>query len=228
MEGVKLDAKKRTETGKGPCRRLRSSGLIPSIMYGHKDIINLVLNQHEFGKLTHHITKSTIINLNVEGKVYDVLIKDYEKDYIKDKFIHIDFFELQKDKAAIFFIPVICKGTPLGVKDGGTLVKHLTEIKVECLPGDIVANFEFDVNELNIGDSIHIGDIKFDSKFKILTNSEEVIVFVAGKEKEEEIPVEAAAVEGEVAVEGEAAAASATAAPGTAPAADKEQKKDQK
>jgi len=183
MEGVKLEAKKRTETGKGPCRRLRSKGLIPSIMYGHKDIINLVLNQHEFGKLTHHITKSTIINLNVEGKVYDVLIKDYEKDYIKDKFIHIDFFELQKDKTAIFFIPVNCTGSSAGVKEGGTLVKHLTEIKVECLPKDIVDHFDFDVTELNIGDSIHIGDVKFDSKFKILTNPEEVIVFVAGKEK---------------------------------------------
>ena len=67
--------------------------------------INILIDEHTFNNLSHHITKATVIDLQVEGKSYEVLIKDYEKDYIKDQFVHIDFYELKKGKPAHFNIP---------------------------------------------------------------------------------------------------------------------------
>lgn len=207
METAKLTAKKRTEIGKEYAKRYRREGFIPSIIYGQGQNINILVNQKDFNKLTHHITKSTVINLDLEGKNFDVLIKEYERDYLKDNFIHIDFYELNKDKVAVFKIPFRLAGNPMGVREGGILVKHLIEVTVECLPKDAVSSIEVNIEPLNIGDSIHIRDLKFDEKLKVLSHGDEVIVHISGKEKDLDVQaVETEAVAGE-AVAGEAAAA---------------------
>lgn len=191
---VELKAIKRKETGKTANKRIRKQGFIPAIIYGQKENLNIMINHSEFIKLVHHITKSTIINLKLEDKNLDVLIKDYDKDYITDKYIHIDFYELAKDTTAVFSIPLHFIGTPIGVKEGGILVKHLTELKVECLPKDIVPQFDIDVSNLKIGNSLHVKDLPIDkNKYKIVTHLDIVVVHISGVEKEEAPTEEAAA-----------------------------------
>lgn len=218
MAVVKLDAKVRKEIGKSASKRVRKEGYIPSVVYGQENNLNIVINQRDFIKLTHHITKSTIINLNIDGKSIEVLVKDYDKDYMTDKFIHIDFYELKKDTVAVFSIPLHFVGNPIGVREGGILVKHLTEIKVECLPKDIVNQFDIDVTNLNIGDSLHVRDLGIDkSKYKLVTHLEDVVVHVSGSEKEE-VPVSAEAA-------GEAATAATAATTASSATAEKSEEK---
>ncbi len=204
---VEINAIKRDKIGKEANKQYKREGKIPCILYGQGTNINLLINNDEFEKLRSLITKSTIIDLKLDGKKYDVLIKDYDKDHIKNKFIHIDFYELKAGKSVHVKIPLKFIGNPIGVREGGILEKHLVELEIECLPNDIISNFEINIENIPMNGSLHVKEVTFDSKYKILTHPDEVLVHVSGKIKEEveEKPVAEAVteevVEGEVKTE---------------------------
>lgn len=183
---VNFEAQLRNETGKGPSKRYRRKGLIPSIIYGQGTNTNILIESNSFNKIASKITKSTVINLKVESKNYEVFIKDFQKDYMIDKFLHVDFYELKKGKPVHCSIPFNLVGNPVGLREGGILEKHLVQVEIECLPKDVVASIDVDISGLNINQTIHVSDIKFDDKHKVLTNLEEVIVHMSGKSKGEE------------------------------------------
>jgi large subunit ribosomal protein L25 len=190
MEAVKIDAKKREVTGK-KVRRYRREGQIPSIMYGQGNNINLLIDGHTFLKTVGGLTKSTLINLNVEGKEYDVLIKDYDYDHIKEQFTHLDFFELKKGSTLHTTIQVEFTGNAIGLREGGVIEKHLTNVEIECLPKDIIPYIELDITGMNIGDTMYVRDLDFDEKkYRIISHEDEVIVHVAGKMSEVEVETE--------------------------------------
>ncbi|MCK4799320.1 MAG: 50S ribosomal protein L25 [Spirochaetes bacterium] len=136
-------------------------------------------------KLYPRLTKSTVINLKLDKNQYEVLIKDYEKDYIKDKFIHIDFYELKKGKPVHSFIPLNLIGNAIGIREGGILEKHLVELEIECLPKDIVSHLDVNIENMKINDTLHVRDLKIDKKHKMLSHIDEVIVHITGKIAEE-------------------------------------------
>jgi len=197
MEAVLLEAKIRDNFGKGPSKKYRKEGFIPSTIYGQGSNINILIKKNVFNKLSHKITKSTVINLKLNDKTYDVLIKDYHKDYLKDDFYHIDFYELKTGKLVHFKIPLNFIGNAVGIKEGGMLEKHLVELEVECLPKDIIASYDINIENMKINDTLHVSDLNLDSKYKILSHQDEVIAHITGK-KEEEIEEEAVAAEVEV------------------------------
>ena len=209
MATVQIEASKRDKTKKRACLSYRKQGLIPSVIYGSKENINILIDKAKFNKLFSKITRSTLIDLTVDSKNHEVIIKDYQKDYLNDNFIHIDFFELQKDKPIHFSIPFNFIGIPAGVREGGILVKQLIKVEVECFSKDVVAQIDVNVEQLNVNDTLHIKDITFDPKYKILSNLQDVIVHVSGKKAEEE---EVVKVEAEAGAEVPAAAATEEAA----------------
>jgi large subunit ribosomal protein L25 len=109
--------------------------------------------------------------------------------------IHVDFNEISLTKEIKVEVPVVSKGESIGVKqEGGSLEHILWKIEVECLPTDIPKEIEIDVSALKIGDSIHIKDIAFPPKVKVITDLNAIVLSVAAPMKEE---VAAAPVEGE-------------------------------
>lgn len=225
MNVYEIEAKTRDNYKKGPSKKYRNEGLIPSIIYGQAENKNILINKIEFGKLSHTLTKSTIIKLKLDGKVFDVLVKDYQKNYIRDEYTHIDFYELKAGKTLHSKIALNFVGAPIGVKEGGVLEKHLTELDVECLPKDIVPFIDINVDHLKIGDALHVKDIQLDERYKILSHPDEVLVHISGKMAEEE---EVVKVEAEAAVigEGEEGAVEGAAVEGTEEK--KEEKKEKK
>lgn len=211
MSVYEIEAKIRDKYKKGPSKQYRDQGLIPSIIYGQSENRNILINRIEFGKLSQTLTKSTIIKIKLDGKVFDVLVKDYQKNYIKDEYTHIDFYELKAGKSLHSKIAVHFIGTPVGVKEGGVLEKHMTNIEVECLPKDIVPFIEVNVDHLKVGDALHVEDVKLDERYKILSHPDEVLVHISGKMAEEE---EIVKVEAEAAVAGEEGAVEGVAAEG--------------
>lgn len=201
LAGYQRTSKKKTET-----RRLRKEGMIPAVIYGHSEPVSISISAHEFEKKFHSVSENTIINLNVEeDKKYDVLVKDYQEDMIKNRILHIDFYEIERGKILRTHVPVHLEGVPQGVREGGIIENQLHEVEIECLPKDIPEFFTLDISALQVGDALHVSDIPVSESVKILTPVEQSIVVITTMKVSLTETEEGEATEGEA--EGEEAAA---------------------
>ncbi len=186
MEQKTLTVKRRVAGGKGPARRLRQAGNIPAVIYGHRDPVVISIDEREFHREFKTVSESTIITIHVDGDDYDVLIKDYTENLVTGKITHIDFYEIERGKILRTHVGVHITGVSPGVRTGGILEQPLHEIEVECLPKDIPQGIDVDISTLDIGDSIHVGDLEVPPDVKYLTNPDQVVVLVAHQRAEVE------------------------------------------
>ena len=152
----------RKDSGKGAARTHRREGRIPAILYGHgEDSISLTIDYNEFDRLVHAVSiENTIIDLDVDGGRYKVLVREVQRHPYRGEPLHVDFFHVAMDEKLHVEIPIILVGNPEGVKNkGGVLDHQLRELEVFCLPGNIPEKIEVDVSELDVGDSIHVRDL---------------------------------------------------------------------
>jgi len=158
-----LRAERRRVTGTGAARQLRRAGSVPAVVYGHGDESTaLTLDAHEFERLLARVrAATTVIELDVEGgDKQQVLIWDIQRHPYRADVLHVDFFHIRADETIKISIPVHLEGEPHGVTMmGGILQQSRHTIEVECLPTDIPDSFTVDVSALDIGDSIHVGDL---------------------------------------------------------------------
>ncbi|UCD70618.1 MAG: 50S ribosomal protein L25 [Syntrophobacterales bacterium] len=215
MPRPKLLAKLRTQFGKEASKKLRQKGQAPAICYGPKtDPVPLTIDPKELMK-TIQMGENVLIDLMIQdGKKAAqkvVVVRDLQIDPIKDQCIHADLFEVVMDEEISVEVPIVLVGKPEGVKMGGVLEQITREITMECLPGDIPQNIEVDVRHLEIGDTIHIGDIQLE-KGKALVDPTTTLAtvvpptvekVVVEEEVEEEIAEVEEAEEGAEEVEGE-------------------------
>jgi len=186
MENKTLSVALRTEFGKGPSRRSRSEGKIPAVIYGVHENKSITVDKREFSKKFKRISANTIISLDFGKEKYDVLIKDYQANIIKETIDHIDFLEIEKGKLLKTYVPVVLSGNAPGVKEGGILVQKVSEVEVECLPKDIPEQILVDIDNLEIGHSIHVGEISDIKGVTVLLNTE-ITVAVVNHPKSEEV-----------------------------------------
>lgn len=201
MEEIILEVQPREEIGKNKVKDLRGKGFIPAVIYaqGKKSSPIKVAHRQLWQLIHQHRLESMVINLKMQDaqkqKGRACLIKEIQYDPVKGDIIHVDFNEVSLTKAIKVNVPVVAKGEPIGVKqEGGSLEHILWEIEVECLPTDIPRDIEVDVSLLKIGDAVHIKDITFPSKIKVLNALEAIVFSVTAPIKEEAV---APAVEGE-------------------------------
>ena len=178
MEHKTLTVELRKDFGKGPSRRFRGEGKIPAVIYGVKDNKSITIDAREFGRKFKTISENTIITLDFGKESCDVLIKDYQDNIIKSTIEHVDFMEIEKGKLLKTHVPVILTGNSPGVKEGGVLVQKINEVEVECLPKDIPSDIEVNLDNLEIGHSIHVSDIPAAKGVTMLVNPELTIVVV--------------------------------------------------
>ncbi|WP_096087528.1 50S ribosomal protein L25/general stress protein Ctc [Agaribacterium haliotis] len=164
-EDFKLDAQARDDSGKGASRRLRrEAGLVPAIVYGGKKKPQNI--SVEYKELIKHLENeafySHIIELNIDGKSEDVILKDLQRHPSKVEIYHADFFRVSKTKKLKMNVPLhfINEDTSVGVKQQGGIVNHLiTELEVSCLPANIPEFIEVDLAEVEVGQTVHISDL---------------------------------------------------------------------
>lgn len=154
-----LTAVVRERVGKTSSRQLRQDGKIPAVVYGNGQPIHIVLNEREFNKEFKHLSESTIIDLNIGGKVRKVLVKDYQDDILKNKILHLDFLEIDQSKSIRTHVPFHVVGTAIGQKEGGILELIAHSIEIDCLPQDLPASIDIDVSALALGQTIHLRDL---------------------------------------------------------------------
>lgn len=182
-----LDIQLREETGKEAAKKLRRHGFIPAVLYGHKGNKILSVKAIEFSRIFEEIGEHSIVTINIDGKEEtEVIVKDFQLDPVMKNVIHIDFLEFEKGKLLRTEIPIKITGTSKGVKKGGILEAFVRDLEVECMPRNIPDFITLDIEELEIGDSLHVKDIKFDEKIKVLSNPDQVVVTVGMPTKIEE------------------------------------------
>jgi large subunit ribosomal protein L25 len=199
MEEIFLDAQIREGMGRAKVKDLRDAGFIPAVVYSEGKISKpLKVSRSQLVRLVHqHRLENAVINLRIKDdgkeKTKSCLIKEIQYHPVKEDIIHVDFNEISLTKVIKINVPVVAKGDPIGVKqEGGSLEHILWEIEVECLPVDIPKEIEVDVSNLKIGDSVHVKDIAFPPKVKVLNGPETILLSVAAPIKEEvlAVPVE--------------------------------------
>jgi large subunit ribosomal protein L25 len=194
---------------------------LPCIVYdSNGKSFPIQIERHNFELfLRNRQGQNFILDLDIEGdKAHKVLLKDAQRDPIKNYLLHADFLEISMTHKLKISIPVRLIGESIGVtQQEGVMEQLLRSVDVECLPGDIVKEFTLDVSNLSIGNKLCVRDIQADPKLTILTGPEITVVSVQLPHVEVEKPAEEAvegAVEGQPAAEGTEAAAAETAEPG--------------
>lgn len=189
MEQIAINATKRQVNGK-KVNALRRAGKLPGVLYGYNlENQQIEVDERDFSKAFKKAGESTIVNLVVDGKTTPVLIHEVQNHYLNDHPIHVDFYAVNMSEKIKVKIPLHFVGESQAVKAlGGTLVKNLAEVEVECLPADLPHAIEVDISSLNtFEDAVRISDLKVSDKVSILGNPEEVAVNVAPPRSEEEM-----------------------------------------
>jgi len=193
MEQTTLDVQTRKETGSAAVRRLRHSGMVPAVIYGHKEgAVPVSLKIEDAQNVVAHRIK--MVMLTVGGKAEQVLVKDVQFDTFGENVLHLDFERIAMDEIIEVECPVEMTGTAKGVAAGGVLEHPVTDLKVSCLPSNIPEAIKISVSDLEIGDSILVRDIKPPEGVTILTEPDAVLVAIRPPliVEEEEAPEEAA------------------------------------
>ena len=200
MERVSITAEKREEQGKGVARSLRRAGMVPAVVYREGKAQMIKLSKKDLTRLINSVAgEQVMVDLQfADGEKKLALLKDYQKDPIRGELLHSDFFEVSLTEEVRITIHVATVGEPIGVKrDAGILQHTLRDIEIECLPDRIPGKIEVDISKLEIGQSVHVSDLKFEEGIKVLTDPGDVIVTVIAPVVEEVAPAaaEAAPVE---------------------------------
>jgi large subunit ribosomal protein L25 len=192
MASAQLSATPRDGTGKGAARTLRASGRIPGVIYGHgRKPQPLAIDNRELEKLLSKISaESTVIELSLDGKSTQTLIREIQRHPFKRQILHVDFQELVAGEKITVRLPIVLTGVPDGVRqDGGVLDQTLRELEVEVDPADIPNHIEIDVTLLKIGESIHVRDIKLAEGVEVVTDADSSVCVVSAPRAVVETPV---------------------------------------
>lgn len=226
MELLELNADIRQKTGNGPARGLRRAGKIPAILYGPGTTpvpISIDVKGFELAlKKSKTRMRQSVFNLAIQGETTTnrcAMVKELQRHPLTGAFLHADFYEIAMDRKVNVKVPVVAKGIAKGIDLGGMLQVIRREIELRCFPNEIPESVEIDVTELNVGDAIHIKDLKLEGNVEITEDADFTILTLLGKKGEKE----------ETAVEGEGEAAAAeTAEPKKAEPKKSESKKESK
>ena len=196
MERVVLKATKRDVTGK-QVKALRREGQLPAVIYGrHVEPIKIMMEAHMAALALAKLTSSSLVMIDVDGTEYPALVREKQRNYIKNTLLHVDFLAVNLKEKIRTQVRIEITGLSLAVKDfNAVLVNHLNRLEVECLPTDLPERIVVSLDALKqVGDAIHVRDIAAIDNVRFLDDPDEMIIVATyAKEEEEAAPVAAAA-----------------------------------
>ncbi len=188
---VQLNAQARSESN-GKANNIRHAGFIPAVIYGFgKENKNIKVKKHDFEKVFAIAGEFNLVDLSIgEAEPIKVIIKDVQRNSLNDGIIHIDFYQVDMSKKITTEIPLNFIGEAKAVKElGGTLVKNMDAVEVECLPGDLVSSIDVDISKLEIFDQfIRLHDLVLPKGIVLAQETNEAVVGVVETKIEEEAP----------------------------------------
>jgi large subunit ribosomal protein L25 len=206
MKTVSMSGSLRENVGKKDAKKNRREGKVPCVIYGGKEQIHFLTDEKAFSKIIF-TPEVYILKINVGNKEFNAIIQDIQYHPVTDRVLHADFLEIVPGRKVTIAIPVKVEGVAPGVLKGGKLVKKLRKLKVQGLPEDFPDFIVINIDELNIGDSIKVKEVKFE-KLEFLDTPTAVIISVKtarGATAEEEAEDAAAAAKSALAADASAA-----------------------
>ncbi len=170
-EAFSVNAQARSDEGKGASRRLRHQGLIPGIVYGGSkkpEMITLV-HQDMLLHLENEAFYSSILTLNIDKKKQQVILKDLQRHPARPFVLHADFQRVSATQTLKTRIPIHFVGEDVapGLKAGGGVSYHITDVEISCLPKDLPEFLQIDISGMEIGDSVHLSEIELPAGVEI-------------------------------------------------------------
>ncbi len=197
MKSVALNAFVRSQSGRTEVKKLRNAGRVPATIYGRQTKPeNLELIARELSDLINHsASENILVDLAVDKKKRLALVQEVQHHPLSGKVLHVDFHEVAENETVTVMVPVETTGEAVGVKTGGGVLEHITfKLKVRALPKNLPEQILIDVSALEVGKSIHLGEIKAPEGVEIIGKKSTTVVAVAMPKTEvEEAPAEGAA-----------------------------------
>jgi large subunit ribosomal protein L25 len=213
-----LQAEVRTQSGTGAVKRMRKAGNIPAALYGRKvKPSSIQVHGKSFAKLlAGSASDNILVSLKIAGEDQLALVQEVQHDYLRGGILHIDFHAVAADEEIHANVPVVMVGEAKGQKQGGMMEAIHHEIEVRCLPKDLPESIEIDVTHLEVGQGVHVSEIKFPAGVSCHLGGDVVIVMCEEPKVEAEPEPTAAAA---AAAGAKPAAGAAAPAAGAKPAA---------
>jgi large subunit ribosomal protein L25 len=195
-ESIALASQRRQSRGKQAARQLRRRGLVPGVLYGHKEeTISLTLQNEDVQRAIRQGAR--VVDLQTDGKTQKALIKEVQWDHLGKEVLHVDFARVAADERVVVSVPIEIRGTAVGVTaGGGVLDQPMHILSVECLAIAVPDSIRVNIGELQLDQAIHVRELVMPEGVKAMADPEAVVVQVIPK-----------------LVEAEAAAAPAAATP---------------
>ena len=182
---INITAEKRSALGTRANRRLRGTGLVPGVIYGHKlENVNISVVRKELA--AHLAHGAHLFSLSIDGKSEPALVKDVQYDHLGEAVVHIDFARVDLNERVTITVPIELKGDPKGEKENGVLQQTLNELEIECVVTEIPDAIIVDVNDMGLDSAIHVSDLKVSAGTVIITDAELLVCKVAEVEEQPE------------------------------------------
>ena len=194
-ESVVLKTEKRQGHGSRKASKLRDKGLIPAVVYGHKEAtLSICVPQDELNSAVRHNTR--VVDLSLDGKLEKAQIVELQWDHLGIAILHADFKRVSADERIEQIIPVEIKGIAPGVAEGGRLDQPMHSLRVECPALNIPPSIRVTINELHLDGAIHVRELKLPDGVKALADPDAIVVHVI-RQKAEAAASETAATQAE-------------------------------
>jgi large subunit ribosomal protein L25 len=176
-ETFALSAQKREGRGSQAARRLRRQGLVPAVIYGHKEeTLSIALSLEELEKAIRRGVR--VVDLKADGKEEKALIREVQWDHFGKDLLHVDFARVSADERIVTTVPLELRGVAPGVNAGGALDQPMHALSVECLALHIPESIRVNIGELQIGGAIHVKDLVLPEGVKAMADPEAIVVHV--------------------------------------------------
>jgi large subunit ribosomal protein L25 len=201
MANLVIHAEERQVIGK-QVKALRREGKLPAVIYGKyvEQPVPIMMNYRDASQVLNQVAQSTLIDIDVDGHIYPVLIRQKQRNFIKGNLIHVDFMAVSLQEKLRAHVRVEVIGDSPAVKDYSALiVTGLNELEVECLPADLPNKIVVDISNLRrVGEAIYVRDLKLADNILVLDDPDTIIVLITGQAAEEEVEAPAIIAEPEI------------------------------
>ena len=177
MKSLTIKGSKRESVGKSATKALRNAGRVPCVLYGGGEPMHFSADEREFKKLIYTPETHTVVIELEDGSKHEAILQDIQFHPVSDRILHMDFFRLFDDKEVTLAVPVVTEGVAPGIIKGGSLNMTMKKLKVRAIPADLPDHIVINIDKLDIGNKVYVGEIRND-KYKIMHPDNVVVVQV--------------------------------------------------
>ncbi len=161
MKTIEINGSLRTGTGKKAAKQIRKGEQVPAVIYGGDVNMSIVVTATDLKPIVY-TPSVNIVNIKIDGKVYETIVKDIQFHPVSDEILHMDFLHIFDDKKVTVALPVMLTGLSEAAKQGGKIILVTRKLRACGFPQELPETLDVDITDLGLGKSVMVGDLKFD------------------------------------------------------------------